>query len=506
MSNSNFQAILEFNGYDARNFFLKSESYCSIDLPPYYTFQNIIDKVSNFYEENLKNNKDFYKLINVRNAKETEGVNYHIYANKDGSLSWRELQIIHPALYVHLVYVITERDNWDKLINRFKIFQKNCKIQCLSIPLQSLTRQSNKAVQIQKWWQNVEQKSIELALEFNYLYDTDIADCYGSIYTHSIAWAIETKEIAKEKRTNKSLLGNSIDSIIGLMQQGQTNGIPQGSVVMDFIAEIILGYVDEQLSIELTNENIDNYKILRYRDDYRIFVNNPKDGSNILKILSRKLLELGMRLNSAKTKESNDVITTAIKADKIDWLNHLDSEANPQQQILIIRQHSKRFPNSGTLKKQLQKFYEDLDNKLIHKNFLLSIVSIVTDICYNNPSTYTVCFAIISKLLDLLDNEKEVKYIIDIMFKKFNQLPNIGYMQIWFKRMIINLEYDFDFKEILCDIDSKNNNLWDNNWISSSKLKNIIINTPIVNIDKYNSLDNVIQINEFSLFSYDDKK
>lgn len=35
------------------------------------------------------------------------------------------------------------------------------------------------------------------------------------------------------------------------MQHNQTNGIPQGSVLMDFVAEIVLGYVDLRLSKEL---------------------------------------------------------------------------------------------------------------------------------------------------------------------------------------------------------------------------------------------------------------
>jgi hypothetical protein len=56
------------------------------------------------------------------------------------------------------------------------------------------------------------------------------------------------------------------------MNYGQTNGIPQGSVLMDFIAEMVLGYIDERLS-ECLDKNM-NYHIIRYRDDYRIFTNN----------------------------------------------------------------------------------------------------------------------------------------------------------------------------------------------------------------------------------------
>ncbi len=39
-----------------------------------------------------------------------------------------------------------------------------------------------------------------MSLEFNYIYHTDISNCYSSIYTHSIAWAIHSKDKAKMNR------------------------------------------------------------------------------------------------------------------------------------------------------------------------------------------------------------------------------------------------------------------------------------------------------------------
>ena len=55
---------------------------------------------------------------------------------------------------------------------------------------------------------------------------------------------------------------------------------------MDFIAEIVLGYIDRILGVTLQRQGIVDYKILRYRDDYRIFVNNSNDGEMVLKLLS----------------------------------------------------------------------------------------------------------------------------------------------------------------------------------------------------------------------------
>ncbi len=53
--------------------------------------------------------------------------------------------------------------------------------------------------QINNWVKEVQQKSLELALDFEYLHHTDISECYGSIYTHTIAWAIHGKPECKNK-------------------------------------------------------------------------------------------------------------------------------------------------------------------------------------------------------------------------------------------------------------------------------------------------------------------
>ena len=73
---------------------------------------------------------------------------------------------------------------------------------------------------------------------------------------------------SKTEKGEIGLLGNVIDTYMQGMQYGQTNGIPQGSVLFDFIAEMVLGYADSQVSEVLASNDITDYKILRYRDDY----------------------------------------------------------------------------------------------------------------------------------------------------------------------------------------------------------------------------------------------
>jgi hypothetical protein len=237
------QSVLCLSADEARKFFLKQESYCTFDLPPYISFQAVLTKVSKILGD--KNLNDFY---NSQKPRDFDDVNYSLYNNKDGKYAWRPLQLIHPVLYVALVHKITIPDNWNMIKNRFNDSSSNAQIQCLSIPIVSLSKEKDKAEQISEWWKKIEQNSLKLSLEYNYLVETDISDCYPSIYTHIISWALHGKSIAKKEKNNPKLLGNIIDRLIQDMHYAQTNGIPQGPVLMDFIAEMVLGYADIEIS------------------------------------------------------------------------------------------------------------------------------------------------------------------------------------------------------------------------------------------------------------------
>jgi hypothetical protein len=318
--------ILDLNYIDARQFFLKEKSYFNFDLPSYFVFENLLQAVS--IQIGGKELQTLHSTYNNAQGQpkrhapsEFEDVNHKFLNNKDGKFAWRPFQLIHPALYVSLVNKITEQTNWNLIVARFVQFQANPNIRCYSIPLRSDDQHSDKATSISQWWQAIEQQSLELALKYEYVLHTDIADCYGSIYTHSVPWAIHTKATAKAQRRDLSLIGNNIDKHLQDMAYGQTNGIPQGSVLMDFIAEMVLGFVDLELSDKIQQANIQDYEIIRYRDDYRVFSNNPQTAEHITKLLTEILIDLGMRLNAQKTIVSNNVITNSIKSDKLYWMS-----------------------------------------------------------------------------------------------------------------------------------------------------------------------------------------
>jgi hypothetical protein len=396
---------------------------------------------------------------------------------------------------------LTEEDNWQLVLRRFNEFSANSQITCLSLPVMSLTEEKDKAAQVNHWWQTVEQRSIELSLDYQYLLETDITDCYGSIYTHSIAWALHTKPIAKDKenREKNTLLGNQIDRHIQDMRHGQTNGIPQGSVLMDFIAEMVLGFADLELTEKINAAEINDYCILRYRDDYRIFVNNPLDGERILKFLTEVTIDLGLKLNPNKTKVSADVVRASIKPDKLAWIGKKHFERNLQKHLFIIHDHANQFPNAGSLLVALGEFHRRLCRQK-HLHQVMPMIAIAADIAYRNPRTYPICTAILSKLMSFLTSPNEKISVSEKIKARFEQIPNTGHMQIWIQRIIYPLGQNAVFEEPICKLVANEDvSLWNCEWVRG-KLKEAIISTAIIDREKLAEMEPVIPLGEVELF------
>lgn len=499
--------VLDMRAAEAREFFLKSESYCNFDLPHYFDFGRLLSDISQ-----VVLGKQLSKM--TERPRDCEDVNYMMLSNKDGRHAWRPLQLIHPVLYVSLVEQITTPNRWRQIGNRFKMFQKGV-VQCVSIPAQASVAPKDKAAQIRRWWQSIEQRSIELSLEYNYMFHTDIADCYAAIYTHSIAWAMHGKPTAKKNRGNKrnlknkrnpkeELIGNVIDWHIQDMRNGQTNGIPQGSVLMDLICEIVLGYADLELTRSLREKYEENeYYILRYRDDYRIFVNSPQIGEAILKALTEVLIDLGLKLNPAKTAASHQVVADSLKPDKRAWLRSKQNDRNPQKHLLLIHAHGIDFPGAGSLKDALTLFYRRLKHMRQISNPRV-LISIVTDVAYTSPNTFPLCAAIISKLLDVLDTDQERIDVIEKIHSKLSQFPNTGHMEIWLQRISHLWDPKYKYGESLCKVmQDKTVSIWNNKWVTDAQLKAAVDPSKIIDKDKRGKLKTVVELMEVELFLHE---
>lgn len=508
------QTILELSAGEARNYFLQASRFCTIDLPKYFDFQNILTKLELQIGEQ--------KIEDIRNKEcdrpnDCENINYKFLTNKDGNFAWRPLQIINPAIYVCLVNRITAAENWELIQKRFADFRCNEKIRCYSLPLQTDASYDqlkiDTSTNILNWWEEIEQQSIELALRYNSVLITDITDCYGSIYTHSIGWALHGKEAARDHRKVQppTLIGCVIDSIIQTMSYRQTNGIPQGSVLMDFIAEMVLGYADLELSkkIKTLNSSDDDeidYQILRYRDDYRIFANTQENAVKIAKLLSEVLADLNLKLNIQKTFVSNSIIRDVIKPDKLYWNEQKHEETTLQKHLLLIHNLAEKHPNSGSLSVALNRFIDRIyPLSILKEDSSMVLVSILVDIAYNNPRTYSSVIVCLGKILSLEPNKAKVDEIYSLINKKFENKPNIGYWKVWVQRLTIkeHRKDELDSGEKLCQIaaDNPDAHLWNISWLKE-EYQQIIQENGIFNESVYEAITEIPEKSEASVFLY----
>ena len=386
-------------------------------------------------------------------------------------------------------------------------------IEVASIPkVKGDADKSHSSASVSFWWEHVEQRSLELALKYRYMFVTDITNCYGAIYTHSIAWAFMGKDVAKAKRQNPGLLGNIVDHFMQYMQYGQTNGIPQGSVLSDFIAEIVLAYADKEVSKRLGKEGITDYYIIRYRDDYRIFSNSKEDIERIAFFLQEVLSGLNFQLNAKKTYLTEDVISESIKPDKRAYISGgpiykktqkriYSTLSNLQQEALFIHQFSKQYPNSGMLIKLLTTFAHRLVKKFAVCGDVRILISIFTDIALSSPKSYKIVLAILSKLISKLTTTKEREEIVKDIYMRFQRFPNIGEIQIWMQHITYKLPHSISYTEDICKIVNKESGveLWNNDWVNDA-YKRAFPQYKICTDWIRDSFTPIIDIDEVSLF------
>ena len=146
--------LVDLTNEEVKKHFLKGSSYFNGDLPSYISFEPILNGV-----EAVLGGK-YYTAFKSENPEAFPDVNYSFVANKDGKFAWRPYELMHPAIYVSLVNLICENENWTHIKQRLSKFE-NGAVDCCSAPLLSLDEQTDQAAQVRSWWQSVEQSSLK---------------------------------------------------------------------------------------------------------------------------------------------------------------------------------------------------------------------------------------------------------------------------------------------------------------------------------------------------------
>jgi hypothetical protein len=240
-------------------------------------------------------------------------------------------------------------------------------------------------------------------------------------------------------------------------------------------------------------------------------VNRPDIGKEILKLLSLTLADLGMRLNSSKTKENSDPIIASVKEDKIDelFVPAKQKNDNYSKWLMQIYASVNRHPNSGKAARQLNLFHEALNKRIKKKNKLkkyenpIVMISMATNLAIKNPKYYNWCAAIISILLEYCA-KSDRKMIADKVANRFKNVPNVGLLDIWLQRVTFVNDPDKVYGDNICKlvkIDNYpgNENIWESQWLVE-KLRKIVNETRIISRAELKRLKPVVGRDETDLF------
>lgn len=484
------------------DFFLKSEQYHGFELPEYFVFDKLLKSIKKAiadkpYAECLSENIQPEQLPNV---------NLDILLNKDGHYAVRPIVLANPFLYYFLVREVCTPSAWSAIKQLFKQFNVPHITSCALPIIPQSKEKFHHSATIFHWWNALEQRSIELSLEYRYLFITDITNCYGSVNPQAFDWAFSLKNTTHESKA-QSPIATQIQKYLRAFQQGRNIGIPQGSAIFDFLGEIILGYADLLLHEAIQNEGITtHYEIIRYRDDYRIFCNDKDVLEKISYLLQHVLEGMNFRMNSKKTKISESIVTDAIKADKLAYIyntpifNKKGCDFDSfEKHLLYILMFARKHPDSGSVKTMLS----DLDHRLeewlkpyketgidlteflkggepktittlrqrsISGGSVRAMSAICVQIALENVGCCHYALLVLSRMVNSLKDAKEKSAIIHLVQEKLCHLPNADYNQLWLQ----NITYQRDKKEgsspyamRLCRVVAGDNEvqLWNNDWL-----------------------------------------
>lgn len=263
---------------------------------------------------------------------------------------------------------------------------------------------------------------------YPYLFElkTDISKYYPSIYTHSIPWAMHTKEIAKAKRSDKKLLGNIIDTFLQKTMYGQTIGIPIGPDTSLIIAEIIGCTIDKMLL-----DSFPKLKGYRYVDDMYFFFHSYSDAEKVLIKLQQILKEFELQVNTEKTS-----INRIPKGVEPDWIIKLRSfefrETEIKQYNDIVSFFSVAFDLALQLPNQYVLSYAVERVKslpLLSDNNISLMETMLLKTMIAEPSTIKEVFRILHTYKEKVSSYKIEKVIIDFLIN--NCLRGNDYELSW---------------------------------------------------------------------------
>ncbi len=140
---------------------------------------------------------------------------------------------------------------------------------------------------------------------YPFMWMLDVTRCFESIYTHTISWAVKTKEFAKKHKRNKSF-GCDFDDLMEDCNDRETNGIIIGPEISRIFSEVILQDVDKKAILELAKKELiygKQYVFYRYVDDFIIFPVTEDVAGQVAAEITEQLSKYNLHVNDRKVQK-----------------------------------------------------------------------------------------------------------------------------------------------------------------------------------------------------------
>lgn len=130
---------------------------------------------------------------------------------------------------------------------------------------------------------------------------TDISQCYGSLYTHSLEWALHSRAASKAnlKARGPALIGGLLDRAVQAGQSGQTKGVPIGPDTSLLLAELVLTSIDVEMQAKVPHLAQRGF---RFIDDFEYFASSRAEAEDVLLTWETALAGYELNLNELKTR------------------------------------------------------------------------------------------------------------------------------------------------------------------------------------------------------------
>jgi len=258
--------------------------------------------------------EEFYNYCKTKEFPKFEGKGYDYirYETTRNTNIPRRISIPNPFAYSNLCKHIY--DHWQDLRKVLEDHTSNQKYKISQIHIQKLKKQKL-LFEMNKHYTDKD-SSLSMFLDKLQIMkkvrvSADISNCFPSIYSHSLSWAIVGKDIAKKNKDNRNEWYNKLDYFVRNLKNEETNGLLIGPHTSNLLSEIILCCIDQDLA--------PNYNYIRNIDDYTCYVGSDEEAERFLLDLNTSLKKYELTLNAKKT----EIVKLPISSVS-DWLRTLN--------------------------------------------------------------------------------------------------------------------------------------------------------------------------------------